>query len=72
MTGDETWVSFVNVGCQEQSKEWMHTHPSNKPKYFKQTSAKKLMAPFFWDRRRVLMVEFTQGTMLTSEVYCET
>jgi hypothetical protein len=26
ITGDETWVSFVNVETKEQSKQWMHTH----------------------------------------------
>jgi hypothetical protein len=31
-TGDKTWVSFVNVETNEQSKQWMHTHSPNKPK----------------------------------------
>jgi hypothetical protein len=35
-TGDETWVSFVNVEAKEQSKQWMHTHSPNKPTEFKQ------------------------------------
>jgi hypothetical protein len=39
VTGDETWVSFMNVETKEQSKQWMHTHSPNKPKKFKQTSA---------------------------------
>jgi hypothetical protein len=26
VTGDETWVSFVNVLTKEQSKQWMHTY----------------------------------------------
>jgi hypothetical protein len=25
VTGDETWVSFVNVETKEQSKQWLHT-----------------------------------------------
>jgi hypothetical protein len=37
ITGDETWVSFVNVETKEQSKQWMHTHSPNKAKKFKQT-----------------------------------
>jgi hypothetical protein len=37
VTGDEVWVSFVNVEAKEQSKQWMHTHSPNKPKKFKQT-----------------------------------
>jgi hypothetical protein len=39
VTGDETWVSFVNVKSKEQSKQWKHTHSPNKPKIFKYTSA---------------------------------
>jgi hypothetical protein len=35
--------------------------------------AKKLITSVFWDRKGVLMEEFTQqGTTITSEEYCET
>jgi hypothetical protein len=73
VTGDETWVSFMDVKTKEQSKQWMHTHSPNKPRKFKQTlSSKKLMATVFWGRKGVLMVEFMQHeTTLTSEVYCK-
>jgi hypothetical protein len=62
----------MNVETKEQSKQWMHSHSSNKLKKFKQTlSARKLMVTIFWDRKGVLMVEFMQqGTTETSEVYC--
>jgi hypothetical protein len=30
--GDETWILFVKVEIKEQSKQWMHTHSSKKPK----------------------------------------
>jgi hypothetical protein len=29
VTGDETWVSFVNVETKDQSKQWMHRQPQN-------------------------------------------
>jgi hypothetical protein len=29
-TGDDIWVSFVNVETKELSKQWMHTHSPNK------------------------------------------
>jgi hypothetical protein len=35
VTGDETWVSFMNVETKEQSKQWMHTYSPNKPKKLK-------------------------------------
>jgi hypothetical protein len=41
VTGNEIWVSFVNAETKEQSKYLMYTHPPNKPKKFKQTSACK-------------------------------
>jgi hypothetical protein len=71
VTGDETWISFVNVEAKQQSKQWMHTHPPNKPKKFKQMlSATKLMAAVFWDRKVVVVEFMQQGTTVTSEVYC--
>jgi hypothetical protein len=74
VTGDGTWVSCVNVETKEQSKQWMHTHSPNKPEKFKQTSsARKLMATVFWDKKGLLRVEFMQqGTTVMSEMYCET
>jgi hypothetical protein len=35
VTGEETWVSFVNVVTEEQSNKWSHTHSPNKPQRFK-------------------------------------
>jgi hypothetical protein len=50
VTNDETWVSSVNAETKEQqSKQWMHTHSPDKPKMFKQTSARKLMATVYKD-----------------------
>jgi O-methyltransferase involved in polyketide biosynthesis len=72
VTGDKTWVSFVNVETKEQSKQWMHAHSPNKLKKFKQTSARKLMAVIFWDRRGMLVEFMKQRTTVTSEVYCKT
>jgi len=73
VTGDKTWLQFVNAETKKQSKQWMHTHSPNKPKKFKQTqSNKKIMATVFWDRKGILLTEFlASGTTITSEVYCE-
>jgi hypothetical protein len=38
----------------------MHTRSQNKPKKFKQTSARKLIEIVFWDRKGVLVMEFMQ------------
>jgi hypothetical protein len=37
VTGDETWVSFVNVKTKEQAKQWIHTYLPKRLKKFKQT-----------------------------------
>jgi hypothetical protein len=56
VTGDEIWVSFVNVETKEQSRQWMHTHSPNKPNCLNERClpARKLMAIIFWDRKEVL------------------
>ena len=66
--------TFVNAETNQQSRQWMHTHSSNKPKKFKQTlSNKKMMATVFWDRKGILLTEcMAPGTTITSEVCCET
>jgi hypothetical protein len=60
VTGDETWVPFVNVETKEQSKQCMHTHSTEKPNKFKQTfsACQKADGTIFWDTKGVLMVEF--------------
>jgi hypothetical protein len=76
VTGDEIWVSFVNVETKEQSKQWMHTHiHQTRQKSLKKCClpARKLLAILFWDRKEVLTVEFMeQGITITPEVYCKT
>jgi hypothetical protein len=48
VTGNETWVKFLNVETTEQSQQWMHTHSLLKPRKFKQSlSNRKLMATVF-------------------------
>jgi len=59
VTGDETWVQFVNAETKEQSKQWIHTQSPNKPKKLKQTlSNRKMMATVFWDCKGILLTEF--------------
>jgi hypothetical protein len=36
VTGDETWLLFVNVETKKQSKQCMNTHSPNKPKTFQE------------------------------------
>jgi hypothetical protein len=50
----------VNAEMKGQSKQWMHIHSPNKLRKFKQTSARALMATIFWDKKKVLIVDFIQ------------
>ena len=45
VTVDETWARYKNQERKEQSKQWMHSNSSDKPKELKQTSSiRKYMA----------------------------
>lgn len=73
VTGDETWVAYVNVETKQQSMQWGHTG-SPKPKKTRQSfSTRKIMVTVFWDAKGILLVDFMErGTTITSAVYCET
>jgi [histone H3]-lysine36 N-dimethyltransferase SETMAR len=74
VTGDETWISYINPETKQQSMQWRHS-TSPKPKKFKQTpyTSRKMMATVFWDEKGVLLVDFMErGTTITADVYCET
>lgn len=74
VTGDETWIKYVNPETKEQSMVWGHKDSPNKPKKARQDfSSRKLMATVFWDAKGVLLVEFMErGTTINKDVYCET
>jgi hypothetical protein len=58
VTGNETWVSLVNVETEQQPMQWIHIHSPNKPKKSERMlSARKLMITVFWGRKGMLMVE---------------
>jgi hypothetical protein len=70
VTGDETWVSFVNLETNEQSKQWMHTHSPNKPKKIKEKYAcQKADVTCFLGQERTTEEFMQQGTTITSDVY---
>jgi hypothetical protein len=72
VTGNEPWVSFVNVETKEQSKQWMHIHQASRKSSNKLCLCQKTVGISFLDRKGVLLVEFVQqGTTIKSEVCCE-
>lgn len=73
VTGDETWISYINPETKQKSMQWRHS-TSPKPKKFKQTpyTSRKMMATVFQDEKCVLLVDFMErGTTITADVYCE-
>ncbi|GBO24674.1 Histone-lysine N-methyltransferase SETMAR, partial [Araneus ventricosus] len=74
VTGDETWVAYVNADTKQQSMAWGHTGSPTRLRKARQTlSARKLMVTVFWDAQGFLLIEFmTRGTTINSEVYCRT
>ena len=72
VTGDVTWVQYVNAETKLQSMQWGHTASPKKPTKCHQTlSKRKLMATVFWDRRELLLVEFLERNVTTNaEHYC--
>jgi hypothetical protein len=62
VTGNETWVSFVNVETKEQPKQLDAQTFTQEAEKFKKSClpARKLMVAVFWDRKGVLMVELMQ------------
>jgi hypothetical protein len=60
ITGDETWVSFVNAETKEQWKHWM-------------MSARWLTATVFWDTKECWWWNSCkESSTVTSQVYLKT
>ncbi|XP_067127515.1 histone-lysine N-methyltransferase SETMAR-like [Centruroides vittatus] len=73
VTGDETWVAYVTPESKQQSMEWRHSSSPRKVKFKQTISAQKIMCTVFWDRYRVLLVDFLlHGETINSAAYCET
>jgi hypothetical protein len=71
VTGDETWVSFVNANQKEVKAACTHFHQTCQKSLNKSLPARKLVATVFWDRKGVLMMEFKKQRTTTSQVYCK-
>jgi hypothetical protein len=69
VTGDETWLSFMNVETKEQSKQWMHTHSPDKQKEFKHSlRTRKLIL----GQERSADGDIHAPRTTVSEAYCRT
>ena len=58
---------------EQQSRQWQHSSSPKSRKFKQAQSAGKVMAAVFWDRKRVLLVDFmATGTTINADRYCET
>ncbi|GFU78082.1 histone-lysine N-methyltransferase SETMAR [Trichonephila clavipes] len=72
VTGDETWVyHHTPESSNNQCNGAIRIH--QKPRIKTSISAKKVMAPVFWDRQGILLLEFLPpGMTLNAAAYCQT
>jgi preprotein translocase subunit SecE len=71
VTGDETWVSFVNVETKEQSMQWIHIHQISR-KVYTNVVCEKSDGDRFAGHERSADGDLMQRGTTMSDVYCET
>ncbi|KAL4126639.1 hypothetical protein QTP88_010851 [Uroleucon formosanum] len=73
VTGDETWVAHYTPETKRQSEQWRHTTSPSTKKFKTTISAKKIMAPVFWDNKDIILIEYLpQGETINAARYCKT
>ena len=75
VTGDESWISVFELPTKQSSSQWhpKGTHLDWPLKALKQRSEKKSMLTVFFDRRGVILAEFSPlGGTVDTESYLET
>ena len=60
ITGDDTWCHHSEPESKWQSMEWQHVNSPSKKKYKMLPSAGKVMCTVFWDRKRVILLDFLE------------
>ncbi len=74
ITGDECWVSLLEVELKKDSKEWHPhgTHADRPMKAIQNRSQRKVMVTVFFDHQGCVLVEFLPpGETVNKDYYCE-
>ncbi len=74
VTGDESWVSVLELSTKQASSEWIPkgSKDARPTKARKQRSEQKAMLTVFFDKKGVVLAEFLRpGKTVDSEQYCE-
>jgi hypothetical protein len=73
VTGNETRMLHVTPESKQQSMERRHTSPPIMNKFKQTIPTSKILCTLFWDKKRVLLVEFLpQGSTIDAGIYCDT
>jgi len=73
VTGDETSCHHCEPESKRQSMEWRHVNSPSKKKFKTLPSADKVMCTVFWDRKRVILLDFLEpGQTINSDRYIAT
>ena len=71
ITCDEIWVHHFTPESKQASKQWKHADSPPLKEFYAVSSAGKLLASVFWDKRGVIHVDFLPcGATINSEYYC--
>jgi hypothetical protein len=60
LTMDETWIHIYDPETKEQSKDWRHSGSPHPKKFKTQKSSSKVLASVFWDKDRILLVDYLE------------
>lgn len=72
ITGDETWIMYIQPETRKRTREWRHsTSPRvSTPKVARST--KKILLTFFWDEKGPILEHYMPpGSTVTSESYVD-
>ncbi len=74
VTGDESWISVLEITTKQASSEWIKkgSKDARPTKARKQRSERKAMLTVFFDKMGVVLAEFLPpGETVDSEQYCD-
>ena len=67
---DETWLHHYDPETKEQSTEWRHRGEPCPKKFRTQKSTGKVMAPVFWDKEGIIIIDYLQkGKTINADYY---
>jgi hypothetical protein len=66
---DETWIHIHDPETKERSKAWRHSDSLSPKKFKTQKSSSKMLASVFWDKARILFVDYLEKAATIAAKY---